>query len=336
MGCVLDDVKSNIPSVSSPAARRRRRGVSPLPSLFTLGNCLCGFAALNYASLGHSVFSPYFAYAGYFIFLAMAFDMFDGFLARLTRSTSDFGKELDSLADVVSFGVAPAFLTVRLMGQLLMSQGPTGRDYLFIPPPFSDSAGSRLFWVIAAIYVSCAALRLARFNVITQPDVLSHMYFRGLPSPAAAAIVAGSVVFFELLVPDNTIPFRVPPEVREQLTLVVPYLLPPMLLFSALLMVSRFSYIHLINRFLRGRKRFRKLVGFFLLAMVILWEPQIMVLLGIYIYAISAPIMAAYRALRHKPLQGAAPAGAAGVRGGTAARDPSSEIKAREETGVRG
>jgi CDP-diacylglycerol---serine O-phosphatidyltransferase len=186
------------------------------------------------------VFAAHFTIAGSFIFLAMVFDMFDGFVARLTRSTSDFGAELDSLADMVSFGIAPAFLSVHLIGELLRNQGPGGHDYLFLPTPFSDSGWLRLFWLIAAIYVSCTALRLARFNVITQPDALSHMYFRGMPSPGAAAIVAGSVVFFEFLGPENKIPFNVSPEVREFLKFIVPYLLPTMLLVSALLMVSRF------------------------------------------------------------------------------------------------
>lgn len=284
-----------------------------LPALFTLGNCLSGFAAINYASLGDSVFSPHFALASYFIFLAMVFDMFDGFVARLTRTTSDFGAELDSLADMVSFGIAPAFLAVRLMGTLLHSQTPAGRDYLLFPPPFSDSAGLRLFWIIAGVYVSCTAMRLARFNVITQPDALSHMYFRGMPSPGAAAIVSGSVVFFEWLGPENKIiPLNVTPQMRDILITVLPYLLPIMLLLAALLMVSRFSYVHLINRFLRGRKRFRTVVTFFLFVMAILWEPQICVLTGIYLYAMSAPVMALYRFLRHKksPLT-AAPATAA-------------------------
>lgn len=284
--------------------RKRRRGVSLLPSLFTLGNCLCGFAAINDAALGDRVFSPHFRLAGYFIFLAMVFDMFDGFIARLTRSTSDFGAELDSLADVVSFGIAPAFLVVRLLGVMEQSLAPTGKEYLYIPSPFSDDAALRLIWVIAAVYVSCTALRLARFNVITQPDPLSHMYFRGLPSPGAAAIVAGSVVFFEWLEPASKVPGHVPQQVQDPLTMVLPYLLPPLLLFSALLMVSHFSYVHLINRFLRGRKRFRKLVGIFLLAMVMLWQPQITIMLGIYLYAISAPLTALYRAILHKPSPG--------------------------------
>jgi CDP-diacylglycerol--serine O-phosphatidyltransferase len=276
--------------------------VAILPSLFTLGNLLCGFAAINFASLGKDVWDKPFILAGYLIFVAMVFDMFDGFVARLTRSTSDFGAELDSLADVVSFGIAPAFLAVRLMGVLQQNPSPTGQDYLPLPGPFSDQAELRLFWVIAGIYVSCTALRLARFNVTTQADVMSHMYFRGLPSPAAAAIVAGSVVFFEWLAPTNQRPIPVTQAMHDWLAMVVPYSLLLMLLLSGLMMVSRFSYVHLINRFLRGRKRFRKLVWFLLLGMLIVWEPQITVLVGIYVYALSAPVMALWRKIRKKPL----------------------------------
>src|SRR6185436_10485982 len=138
-----------------------------------------------------NVFATHFAMAGYFIFLAMVFDMFDGFVARLTRSASDFGAALDSLADMVSFGIAPAFLSIHLIAELLHTPAPTGRDYIAIPGPFSDDVWLRLFWIIAGIYVSCTALRLARFNVITKLDPLSHMSFRGMPSPAAAATVAG-------------------------------------------------------------------------------------------------------------------------------------------------
>jgi CDP-diacylglycerol---serine O-phosphatidyltransferase len=228
------------------------------------------------------------------IFLAMIFDMFDGFVARLTRSTSDFGAELDSLADMVSFGIAPAFLSVHLIAELL------GHDYLSFPTPFSDSEWLRLFWVIAGIYVSCTALRLARFNVITLPDVYSHLYFRGLPSPGAAALVAGSVIFFEFLGPNSTFPFHVTQDVRNGLKIFFPYVLPVMLLVSALLMVSRFSYVHLVNRVMRRRKRFRVLVGVFLVGMVILWQPQIAILLGIYLYAFSAPLMSIYGTIRGK------------------------------------
>jgi CDP-diacylglycerol--serine O-phosphatidyltransferase len=277
--------------------------VAILPSLFTLGNCLCGFAALTFAARGlegkNPLFGSNFAIAGYFIFLAMVFDMFDGFVARLTRSASDFGAELDSLADMVSFGLAPAFLCIHLIGALMHATAATTAPveyYAALPGPFSDDAWLRLFWLIAAVYVSCTALRLARFNVINKHDVGSHMAFRGMPSPGAAAVVAATVIFFESLRLDlHHFPFRVSPPVRDTLATVFPYLLPLMLLIAALLMVSRFAYTHLINRFLRGRKNFRTLVGFFLLVMLILWQPSLSAIVAIYLYALSAPVTWLFR-----------------------------------------
>ncbi len=245
-----------------------------------------------------------YAIAGYFIFAAMLFDMFDGFVARLTRSASDFGAELDSLADMVSFGVAPAFLTIHLIGDLFrLANTPSGPDFYRLPGPFSDNSWLRLFWVIAAIYVSCAALRLARFNVINKHDVSSHMNFRGMPSPGAAAVVAATVIFFDsLLTGRHLLQFNITPAVREQLKAVFPYLLPLMMLIAALLMVSRFAYSHLINRFLRGRKSFRTLVAFLLLIMVIVWQPQLSTVIAIYAYALSAPVGWLWkRAMRREP-----------------------------------
>lgn len=274
--------------------RRRRRGVALLPTMFTLGNCLCGFTSIHYASLQMDpTASPNnYAVAGYAIFAAMLFDMFDGFVARLTRSASDFGAELDSLADMVSFGVAPAFLSIRLIGDLLRGTNlPAGAMMLNVAGPFSDDAWGRLFWVIALLYVSCTAMRLARFNVINKHDVTSHMNFRGMPSPGAAAVVASSIIFFETLyAPKHVIPFHVSEPMLDWLRHVFPYLLPLVLLVAALLMVSRFAYSHLINRFLRGRKKFRQVVGFLLLVMLIVWQPQIVTLVAIYIYALSAPV----------------------------------------------
>ncbi len=295
---------AHLPSSGSPPEeppkkhRKRRRGVALLPSLFTLGNCLCGFASINYASQAvdpnvDQVFALHFVIAACFIFAAMVFDMFDGFVARLTRSTSDFGAQLDSLADMVSFGIAPAYLSIHLIAQLVNTPSATGKDYL--PLPSSDDVWLRLFWIIAGTYVSCTALRLARFNVTTQADVSSHMTFKGMPSPGAAAIVAGTVLFFQWLNPEARIPMKVPAATRDALTIVFSYLLPVVLLVSALLMVSRFSYSHLINRFLRGRKKFRNLVAYFLLFMLIAWQPQIAVIVGIYIYALSAPVAWLYR-----------------------------------------
>jgi CDP-diacylglycerol--serine O-phosphatidyltransferase len=285
--------------------------------MFTLGNCLCGFASIHYASLGPlpepSDGPSNYAIAGYAIFGAMLFDMFDGFVARLTRSASDFGAELDSLADMVSFGTAPAFLALALIGNLLK------RNLL---GAFSDDAWGRLFWIIGAIYVSCTALRLARFNVLNKHEVSSHMNFRGMPSPGAAAVVASSIIFFETLYArKHVIPFNVSQQMLEWLKTVFPYLLPLVLLIAALLMVSRFPYSHLINRFLRGRKKFRQVVGFFLLLMLIVWQPQITTLVAIYAYALSAPATWAWKLVMRNNRGGAG--GAAGARtGATAPQSP--------------
>ena len=275
--------------------RKRRRGVALLPALFTLGNCLSGFASISFSARGLDPAPPFassYSLAGYCIFVAMLFDMFDGFVARLTRSTSDFGAELDSLADMVSFGIAPAFLSIKLIGDLLHAQTPTGKEFLYFPGPFQDDAWLRLFWVIAGVYVSCTALRLARFNVLNKHDVGSHMNFRGIPSPGAGAVVAATVIFFEgLRTGTHANPFNVPEQMIQWLKAIFPYLVPVVLLISALLMVSRFAYSHLINRFMRGRKSFRTLVGFLLLAMIIVWQPQLSVVTAIYLYALSAPVM---------------------------------------------
>jgi len=278
-GCGIEKHETNADLHAAAAGgglRKKRRGVALLPAMFTLGNCLCGFASINYASRGiidnldpkgYPDFSNY-AVAGYFIFAAMLFDMFDGFVARLTKSASDFGAELDSLADMVSFGLAPGFLSIHLIGGLLnKSNFPAGMKALDIPGPFSNDAWGRLFWVVAAIYVSCTALRLARFNVLNKHEVSSHMNFRGMPSPGAAAVVASTIIFFATLYArDHVLPFNVSPAVKECLRTVFPYLLPVVLLVAALLMVSRFAYSHLV------------------------WEPQTTVVVAIYLYGLSAPV----------------------------------------------
>ncbi len=294
---VMHDVEEHMTEMDFPGGRpprRRRRGVALLPSLFTLANCLSGFASISFAARGlendnqANFFPSNYSLAGYFIFLAMVFDMFDGFVARLTRSASDFGAELDSLADMVSFGIAPAFLSIHLIGALLHTPDV---KYFEFPGPFQDDSWLRLFWVIAGIYVSCTALRLARFNVMNKHDAGSHMNFRGMPSPGAAAIVAATVIFFEgLRTGRHAIHLNLSPQMIDWLKMVFPYFVPVVLLASALLMVSRFSYSHLINRFMRGRRKFRTLVGAFLLAMVIVWQPQLSVITAIYLYALSAPV----------------------------------------------
>ena len=149
----------------TPHPRGVRRGVSLLPSLFTLANLFCGWSCIVYAMRGDL------ATAAPFIGVAMVLDMLDGRIARMTGTASEFGVQLDSLADVVSFGMAPAVLAYA------WGLAPLGR----------------LGWAAGFFFVTAAALRLARFNIQKNTD---KRYFVGLASPAAAAIVASTVFYY--------------------------------------------------------------------------------------------------------------------------------------------
>jgi CDP-diacylglycerol--serine O-phosphatidyltransferase len=162
------------------ARGERRRGLYLLPSLFTTGNLFFGFYAIVHAALG----DPEKAALG--IVLAAVFDALDGRVARLAHATSKFGAEYDSLADVVSFGIAPAMLAF------------TAGDLHEL---------GRKGWVFAFVFVACAALRLARFNV--HPSRYKGR-FEGLPSPAAAGMVAATIWFLGFLREVN-VDFRFPP-----------------------------------------------------------------------------------------------------------------------------
>jgi CDP-diacylglycerol--serine O-phosphatidyltransferase len=146
-------------------SRRIRRGVFLLPSAFTLANLFCGYACVVYATRGE------FETAAAFVGLAYIFDMLDGRIARMTGTATEFGLQFDSLADVVSFGVAPAILVFG------WGLAPLGR----------------LGWVAGFIYVTAAAVRLARFNI---QHVTDKRFFVGLPSPAAAGVLASTVYAF--------------------------------------------------------------------------------------------------------------------------------------------
>jgi len=149
---------------------KRRRGIYLLPNLFTTAALFSGFYAVVAAINGD------FWIAGMAIFVAMILDGMDGRVARLTNTQSEFGVQYDSLSDMVSFGVAPALVVFEWALSGMQDMGPTW---------------GKLGWIGAFTYTACAALRLARFN--TQVGVIDKRYFQGLPSPAAAAVVASLV-----------------------------------------------------------------------------------------------------------------------------------------------
>ncbi len=266
------------------------RSVQFLPSLATLGNAICGFAAiyivtLDEATVGSDRLAQYlvqsrFLAAVYLVALAMVFDALDGRLARIARHTTDFGGQLDSLADVISFGVAPAIISLHVLKFEELAQQLTLP--LFV---------TRLVWAIAALYVACTLLRLARFNVSNEHGEQSHMSFLGLPSPAAAGAVLGVVLMQQdLLIQAAAQRDGLVQDVLWVTAGVLTMLLPVVVLSAGLLMVSNFRYPHVVNRLLRGTRPMWTVV--LAIALVLLLVVQHRYVLGItgLVIAFSGPI----------------------------------------------
>jgi len=249
--------------------KKRLKYIAVLPSVITLMNGACGFIAIVLASQ-----SPYivwnflhgfdinpFALVGYIILLAMIADMLDGRVARLTRTTSNFGGQLDSLCDTISFGVAPAFLMMRMTEFYLES---TRFEVLI----FSVVINRAIFFS-AIIYVMCTVIRLARFNVENEEDEPSHMNFTGLPSPAAAGVVVSLIIFYQQYISGIA---------AFQPIMVIG--LPLLTLFSGILMISRVRYPHLPNHLLRVKKTLPSLMLIFCCGIFIIWNIQLALLIG--------------------------------------------------------
>ena len=275
------------------------RTVAVLPSLATLSNLVCGlgaiYACLLAVGLGGSDAASdtrFLAMAAYLLVGAMFFDALDGRLARFARKTSEFGGQLDSLCDVISFGVAPAVLVLCIARpEDIAALSTWERTYW------------RAEWVMAATYVCCAALRLARFNVENEEDESAHMGFRGLPSPGAAAALMGLVVFHQDLLPD--VLTDIAPTYRVTTGAVVAFLLPPVAMMLGLLMVSRLPYLHVVNQLFRGRRPFGQLVVIGILVLVgLVVQFQLTVALAAVAYAFSGPIVALVRRARGIPIAG--------------------------------
>ncbi|MBS3822183.1 MAG: hypothetical protein GVY16_05860 [Planctomycetes bacterium] len=280
------------PTVRRRMRRRILRSTSVLPAAFTLLNGLAGFGAIHFATKAGlygpidtaSVFNL--RIASGLIFAAMFCDMLDGRLARMTRSTSDFGAQLDSLCDMVSFGTAPAIVILRLVIMTLQSQ----IDYLPL---------ERIVWCIAGIYVACAALRLARFNVESEQGESAHMDFRGLPSPAAAACLVSLVLLFGHVM-DQKFDEHWSWLATRELMIGVSAALPLVMLGCALLMVSRYRYPHVINQYIRGKRSFSYLVKLLFIALATCIQPWLTLAVVVFIYVLSAPLKTAWQIVRHR------------------------------------
>ena len=253
--------------------------IAILPALLTLGNGICGFAAIAYASkigmIGESVSADEqnFVWAGWFILFGMLFDMLDGYVARLSRTASAFGGELDSLCDAVSFGVAPAFLVLKL--------GPAGPTNPFL---------HQLLAGIAALYLACTVLRLARFNVDNTPDPSGHKRFRGLPSPGAAGCIAALAIVRGDFAGKLTSVGLDAAEAHKIAVRLAEIASPIGALLVALLMVSNVPYPHVTGKVFAGKKHIGHLIQLLLAVFIISMVRELAPLLIFWSYALFFPL----------------------------------------------
>ena len=271
----------------------------------TLGNGLAGFAAIHFATkplppqiiaAGEAAAAAWVAknlvIAAWLLFLGMVCDALDGSLARMTRQTSEFGQQLDSLCDAISFGVAPAILMLRaVQGVLFPYVGEVDVG------PGAALAG-RAVWFIAALYTCCAILRLARFNVETERDISAHMSFKGLPTPPAALSVVSLVLLHA-----HTPSLDASGWLAEWGAPLLVWAMPVVTLIAGLLMVSRLRYPHLINQYLQGRRSFGYIVrvAIVALAATVIIDFQIALTGMAMIYLLSGPVLLLWRKVWGKP-----------------------------------
>ncbi|MBI5406909.1 MAG: CDP-diacylglycerol--serine O-phosphatidyltransferase [Nitrospirae bacterium] len=223
----------------------KKIGIFIIPSLLTTVNLFCGFYSII------AVLKSDYTTAAVAILIAMLFDVFDGKIARLTNSTSRFGVEYDSLSDLASFGIAP--------GLLIYTWGL--------------NAYGKIGWLAVFLYVACGAMRLARFNTQTSGAGGAVRYFTGLPIPAAAGLIATTVIF------DHHI-LQMGKEVRPVVILLMTYIL-------AYLMVSSIPYRSFKEAHMAEKRPLSSLIAVVLILIVIVAEPRIMLFVLFALYASS-------------------------------------------------
>lgn len=244
--------------------RRRRRGIYLLPNIFTTATLFGGFYAVVAAMNGK------YSAAAIAIAAAMVADSLDGLIARVTHTASDFGKEYDSLCDMVAFGVAASVVMYAFSLHYLA-------DYKWL--------GGKLGWLTAFAYTSCAALRLARFNVLAARGGTKGAFF-GLPSPGAAAVLVGFVWVMDAY------------DISGRL-LVIPALV--LTWGAAILMVTNFRFFSIKQMRVAERVPFRYIVIAVGTVVLFLIYPEIIFFLFFLTYALSGPVMALWRRVRRLP-----------------------------------
>ncbi|MDR2191284.1 MAG: CDP-diacylglycerol--serine O-phosphatidyltransferase [Endomicrobium sp.] len=236
-----------------------KKGIYIFPSLFTCGNMACGFLSMLASIEGN------FTKAAWLLILSIAFDMLDGRVARMTKTTSEFGVQLDSLSDLVSFGLAPAVM----MYQLVLNS--------------MDKIGV----AIAVLFVLCSALRLAKFNV-TAKDGVVHSSFIGLPTPASAGLLISFVLSYELLIaePGQALNFKTIPLLMKNMPVFFK-LMPVVMVVLSLLMVSTVPYASFKKFKFAKPKAFQLLVLIIILIALIIVFPQNIIFILFLLYALS-------------------------------------------------
>jgi len=246
--------------VKKPSIKKEnlKKGIYIIPSLFTCGNMALGVLSIFASSEG------LFLRAAWFLVGALVCDILDGRIARMTKTTSEFGLHIDSLSDVISFGVAPAFMMHQLV---LADMGPPGV-------------------AIAVLFVLCSALRLARFNVLAQSGE-SYKHFVGLPTPASAGVILSFVLSYEILGPagygvgSNTIPGV------AALMPVIFRAMPVVTIILSFLMVSNVPYVSFKKTKLTRVRSIQLFCFFIVLAILLLVFPQNVIFIIFFGYAAS-------------------------------------------------
>ena len=248
--------------MASPTSKpkQRSRGIYLLPNLFTTSALFAGFYSIVFAYNGN------YANAGAAIIVAMVLDGFDGRVARMTNTTSAFGAEYDSMADMISFGMAPGFLM-----------------YSWSLSSLSQAHYGQLSWVIAFVYTACCALRLARFNVAV--GTADKRFFQGLACPSAAAVLASFVWVMSELGIDGAD---------------VVALSAIMTLATGVAMVSTFTYYSFKDLGSNRKVPFAMLLALLLLFVVTAVDPPKMILIASVTYSISGPAYYLFRLYRKR------------------------------------
>ncbi len=253
---------------------RLRRGIYILPSIFTVANLLCGYYAILASFEGTT---PSFDYAARAIGLAILFDSFDGFIARATRTSSEFGKQFDSLADVISFGIAPAVLAY--------AWGVHSAAFASVSPKLHLV---QLGWLAGFFFLGCCAWRLARFNI--QGMGGGSRYFVGMPTPAAAGIIAACVHAFGAPIED----------LRVSILWIV------LVVVLGVLMSSQLRYYSFKNVQWGRRQTSLAVVLMALLIGSVVYFSQIVLMLIASVYVIHGLVVQIVRYVRHRTASRAA------------------------------